>query len=95
MTIAARISQISLLRDDWKALAAPRKVVVSEAGTPICCSAFLISCTAPPRATPGAVSNEMLAAGNWLTWLTCSGPSSWRTVAKADSGIGLPALDCM
>ncbi len=84
-----------MFSEAWKALAAPRKVVVSEAGTPICCSARLISRTAAPSAVPGATSKEMFAAGNWLTWLTCSGPSCWRTVAKADSGIGFPAVDCM
>ena len=36
-------------------------------------SSFWIALTAAPSETPGAVSNEMLAAGNWATWLTCSG----------------------
>ncbi len=59
-------------------------------GTPISFSSFSMAATAAPRETLGAVSNEILAAGNWATWLICSGEVRSSTVAKAESGVGVP-----
>jgi hypothetical protein len=56
-----------LFNEALKALAAPRKAVVIVDGTPILASSFWMAATAAPRETPGAVSNEILAAGNWAT----------------------------
>ncbi len=65
--IAARISHSSLPSEALKALALPRNTVVMVEGRSSAFSSFWIALTASPRATPGAVSKEMLAAGNWPT----------------------------
>ncbi len=64
--------------------------MVRELGTPSVFSAALIDDTASPSDTPGAVSNEMLAAGNWDTRFTCRGASCCFMVAKAASGVAPP-----
>src|SRR3569623_1411376 len=60
------------------------------AGTSIRFSAFWIAFTAAPRETPGAVSKETFAAGNWETWFTCRGAGMLSTVAKVASGTEVP-----
>ena len=69
--------------------------MVTTAGTLSCASSFLIAFTASPSETPGAVSNEMLAAGNCATWLTCSGASWVWIVEIAPSGVGAPLAAVM
>ncbi len=59
-------------------------------GTPISFSALRMELTASPRATPGAVSNDRFAAGNWETWLICRGAVTLLMVAMVERGVGAP-----
>ena len=51
------------------------------------------ACTAWPSDTPGAVLNEIVAAGNCPTWLTDSAMLRSSMVAIEVSGTGAPAVD--
>ena len=56
------------------------------------CSAWM-ALTASPRDTPGAVLNEMVAAGSWPTWFTARGMARSSMRATEDSATGRPMLD--
>ena len=84
--IAAMISRSSLPRAAWKASAAPWKVVIMLAGSPISRSALRIALTASPSEAPGARLNDTVAAGNWPRWLTAIGAVCWMNWAIADNG---------
>ncbi len=64
VTTAARISSRVLVSDDWKASAAPWKLVSIESGSFISASALRMASTALPSAAPGARLNDTVAAGN-------------------------------
>ena len=53
-------------------------------------AAWRIVSTALPSATPGAVSNPIVAAGYCATWVICNGAGRSVMVATADSGVGAP-----
>src|SRR5512143_4059759 len=86
VTIAARISQISVASEARNALAAPWKRICTDAGTPSSRSVPSIARTASPSETPRARLNDTVAAGNWPRWLMTSGALRSTTRAIEESG---------
>ena len=98
MVITAASTSSSVLDSEaWKARAAPWKAASTDSGIwPSVRSCAIRSCTALtawPSDTPGAVLNEMVAAGSWPTWFTARAMGRSLTVATEDSGTGAPALE--
>src|SRR5450631_1055448 len=107
VTMAARISQSSLLSDALNARAAPWKLIWTLSGSARACLADSIAFTASPSEAPGARLNEIVATGNWPMWLMAtaagfvskrakllSGMICSRVPESVETGIVVPGVDC-
>src|ERR1700722_18751570 len=83
---AASSRNTSFESEDWKACAAPWKLIPKLAGSSISLSAELIASTAPPREAPGARLNEIVVTGNCLRCEICSGDCLTSSRLTALSG---------
>src|SRR5271156_7099254 len=72
--------------EDWKACAAPWKLIPKLAGSSISLSAALIPSTAPPSEAPGARLNEIVVTGNCLRCEICNGERCTESLEIASSG---------
>ena len=70
--------------ESWNTCAVPWKPVVIVAGSRSSRSSFWIASTAWPSEKPGARLNEIVTAGCWPWWLTCSGPTVRSKRVTAD-----------
>src|SRR5258706_14831109 len=86
---ARRSSAPSPFDDDWKACAAPWKLVVIDAGSTWRASRCTAS-TASLRATPGLRLKEIVTAGSWPTWLTVVTPTPGTILDVTSSGTRFP-----
>src|ERR1700722_18489387 len=82
---AASSRNTSFESEDWKACAAPWKLIPKLAGSSISLNAELIASTAPSEA-PGARLNEIVVTGNCLRCEICSGDCLTSRRLTASSG---------
>src|ERR1700689_82844 len=84
---AASSRNTSFESEDWKACAAPGKLIPKLAGSSISLSPELIASTAPPSDAPGARLNEIVVTGNCLRCEICSGDVLTLKFATDPSGV--------